>query len=167
MNINEHKWTNTRTYCTDKNMLLTKSIKTLSRIARFQRKIRKFRLARSQSVIYIYIYIYTCFQVGIVKRKKPCYQLPRKNWWLPRPQSPTPDKGSTRNVNGRNYSFYHSWRPSWRPLFAENSRAPYGARANVRAVRYAQGNFPPPPPPFWKSWIRHCISSWEKYIYNI
>ena len=23
----------------------------------------------------------------------------------------TPDKGSTRNFNERNYSFYHSWRP--------------------------------------------------------
>ena len=42
----EHiKWTNTRTYCTDKNMLLTNLT-----IARFQRKIRKFRLARLQSV---------------------------------------------------------------------------------------------------------------------
>ena len=49
----EHiKWTNTRTYCTDKNMLLTNLT-----IARFQRKIRKFRLARSQSVTYIFRYV--------------------------------------------------------------------------------------------------------------
>ena len=53
MNINEHiKWTNTRTYCTDKNMLLTNLT-----IARFQRKIRKFRLARSQSVTYVFRYV--------------------------------------------------------------------------------------------------------------
>ena len=52
MNINEHiKWTNTRSYCTDKNMLLTNLT-----IARFQRKIRKFRLARSQSVTYVFRY---------------------------------------------------------------------------------------------------------------
>ena len=53
MNINEHiKWTNTRIYCTDKNMLLTNLT-----IARFQRKIRKFRLARSQSVTYVFRYV--------------------------------------------------------------------------------------------------------------
>ena len=73
--MNIIKWTNTRTYCTDKNMLLTNLT-----IARFQRKIRKFRLARSLTISYI------CFQVRIVKKKgkkkKPYYQLLRKIWWL-------------------------------------------------------------------------------------
>ena len=98
--------------------------------------------------------------------------LVRKIWW-------PPHKGSmyTRNCNGRNYSFYHSWRPSWRPLFAENSRASggsapwapgrgptagpwtppvWGARGALCAhttVRYAHGFFRPPL--FGKSWIRH------------
>ena len=49
----EHiEWTNTSTYCTDKNMLLTNLT-----IARFQRKIRKFRLARLQSVTYVFRYV--------------------------------------------------------------------------------------------------------------
>ena len=74
----EHiEWTNTRTYCTDKNMLLTNLT-----IAHFQRKIRKFWLARCIS--------YICFQVRIVKKKeerltKPYFQLLRKFWWLPHP----------------------------------------------------------------------------------
>ena len=39
-------------------------------------------------------------------------------------RTPGPRQGLyTRNCNWRNYSFYHSWRPSWMPLFAENSRA--------------------------------------------
>ena len=43
-------------------------------------------------------------------------------------RTPDPRQGLyTRNCNGRNYSFYHSWRPSWRPLFAENSRASGGS----------------------------------------
>ena len=77
----EHiKWTNTRTYCTDKNMLLTNLT-----IARFQRKIRKFRLARLQSVTYAGTYSY-CKKK---KKKKPYYQLLRKIWWLPHPRPPT------------------------------------------------------------------------------
>ena len=75
----EHiKWTNTRTYCTDKNMLLPNLT-----IARFQRKIRKFRLARLQSVTYAGTYSYC------KKKKKPYYQLLRKIWWLPHPRPPT------------------------------------------------------------------------------
>ena len=116
MNINEHiKWTNTRTYCTDKNMLLTNLT-----IARFQRKIRKFRLARSQSVTISYI----CFQVRIVKKKKKEKKSHTINYYGKSGdfRTPGPRQGLyTRNCNWRNYSFYHSWRPSWRPLFAENS----------------------------------------------
>ena len=42
--VSQHiNWINTRTYCTDKNILFTD--KTLRRIACFQRQIRKFRLA--------------------------------------------------------------------------------------------------------------------------
>ena len=42
-------------------------------------------------------------------------------------RTPDPQQGLyTRNCNGRNYTSYHSWRPFWRPLFAENSRASRG-----------------------------------------
>ena len=86
----EHiKWTNTRTYCADKNMLLTNLT-----IARFStRKIRKFRLARSQSVTYI-------IHVRIVKKKggKPYYQLSTTTENLVTPAPPTPDKGSIREI---------------------------------------------------------------------
>ena len=89
-------------------------------IARFQRKIRKFRLARAIS--------YICFQVRIVKKKreKKSHTI---NYYGKSGDSRTPGPRQglyTRNCNGRNYSFYHSWRPSWRPLFAENSRASGG-----------------------------------------
>ena len=155
MNINKHiKWTNTRTYCTDKNMLLTNLT-----IARFQRKIRKFRLARSQSVTYVFRYVF--------KRGK-SHTI---NYYGKSGDSRTPDPRQglyTRNCNGRNYTSYHSWRPSWRPLFAENSRAsggsapwapgrgfapaprqgPYdpsmGPRLRAHTVRYAHGFFRPP-----------------------
>ena len=97
--------------------------------------------ARSLAISYI------CFQVRIVKKKrkkKPYYQLLRKIWWLPHPR---PRQGLyTRNCNGRNYSFYHSWRPSWRPLFAENSRASGGS------APWAPGRGPkagPWTPPVW------------------
>ena len=81
---------------------------------------------RTRSLAISYIYMFSVKYCKKKRRKKrPCYQLPRKNWWLPCPRPP--DKGSNmRNFNGRNYSFYHSWRPSWRPLFAENSRASGG-----------------------------------------
>ena len=52
-------------------------------IARFQRKIRKFRLARSQSVTYVFRYVL------LKKKKKTYYQLLRKIWWLPHPRPPT------------------------------------------------------------------------------
>ena len=171
----EHiKWTNTRTYCTDKNMLLTNLT-----IARFQRKIRKFRLARSQSVTYVF-----GTYCKKEKKKKPYYQLLRKIWWLPHPR---PRQGLyTRNCNGRNYSFYHSrpddhlegpyllktrelpGAPPDRPL-PQGCTPPgalYGgpldptrmrrARCASRTytVRYAHGFFRPPL--FCKSWIRHC-----------
>ena len=154
MNINEHiKWTNTRTYCTDKNMLLTNLT-----IARFQRKIRKFRLARSQSVTYVFRYV-------LYKKKRGGSHT--INYYGKSGDSRTPDPRQglyTRNCNGRNYTSYHSWRPSWRPLFAENSRASGGSapwapgrgyggpldptrmRRALRAhtVRYAHGFFRPP-----------------------
>ena len=114
----EHiKWTNTRTYCTDKNMLLTNLT-----IARFQRKIRKFRLARLQSVTYAGTYSY-CKK----KKKKKSHTI---NYYGKSGDSRTPGPRQglyTRNCNWRNYSFYHSWRPSWMPLFAENSRASGGS----------------------------------------
>ena len=73
--------------------------------------------ARSLAISYIY------FQVRIVKEKKggkPYYQLLRKIWWLPHPR---------QGLYTRNYTSYHSWRPSWtrRPLFAENSKASGGS----------------------------------------
>ena len=111
----EHiKWTNTRTYCTDKNMLLTNLT-----IARFQRKIRKFRLSRLQSVTYAGTYSYC--------KKKKSHTI---NYYGKSGDSRTPGPRQglyTRNCNWRNYSFYNSWRPSWMPLFAENSRASGGS----------------------------------------
>ena len=135
--------------------------------------------ARSLAISYI------CFQVRIVKKKKKwggggkaILSATTENLVTPAP--PDPQQGLyTRNCNGRNYTSYH-WRPSWRPLFAENSRAsggwgsapwapgrgfapaprqwPYGGPLDPtrmrRAVRYAHGFFRPPL--FCKSWIRHC-----------
>ena len=81
----EHiKWTNTRTYCTDKNMLLTNLT-----IARFQRKIWKFRLARLQSVTYAGTYSYC-------KKKKAILSTTTENLVTPAP--PAPDKGSIREI---------------------------------------------------------------------
>ena len=114
----EHiNWTNTRTYCTDK------------KYATYQLNNRTFSTqntkisARSLAISYI------CFQVRIVKLKKKRERKKShtinyygKIWWLPHPRAPTRAL-YTRNCNWRNYSFYHSWRPSWMPLFAENSRA--------------------------------------------
>ena len=93
--------------------------------------------------------------------------------------TPDPRQGRYTRNNGRNYTFYHSWRPSWRPLFAENSRASGGSAPwapgrgfalhprrgptagrpgphpyEARAVRFAHGFFRPPL--FCKSWISHC-----------
>ena len=78
--------------------------------------------------------------------------------------SPHPRQGLyTRNFNGRNYRFYRSWRPSWRPLFAENSIAsrcsapwasgrgsaprphPYGARGALVRMGISR-----PPTPFFE-----------------
>ena len=58
---------------------------------------------------------------------------------------PGPRQGLyTRNCNGRNYSFYHAWRPSWRPLFAENSRVSGGSAPGppAGALRRAPGPHP-------------------------
>ena len=125
--------------------------------------------ARSLAISYI------CFQVRIVK-KKGGGESHTINYYGKSGDSRTPDPRQglyTRNCNGRNYTSYHSWRPSWRPLFAENSRAsggsapwapgrgfapaprqgPYGGpldptrmRRALRAhtVRYAHGFFRPP-----------------------
>ena len=90
-------------------------------IARFQRKIRKCWLARSQSVTYVLRCVYK------KKKKKKSHTI---NYYGKSGDFRTPDPRQglyTRNCNGRNYSFYHSWRPSWRPLFAENSRASGGS----------------------------------------
>ena len=59
-------------------------------IARFQRKIRKFRLARLQSVTYVFRYVFVKKKKKKKKRlKKPYFQLLRKIWWLPHPRPPT------------------------------------------------------------------------------
>ena len=60
-------------------------------------------------------------------------------------RTPDPRQGLyTRNCNryGRNYTSYHSWRPSWRPLFAENSRASGGSAPWAPALRRAPGPHP-------------------------
>ena len=126
--------------------------------------------ARSLAISYIYC------QLRIVKKKKRGGGSHTINYYGKSGDSRTPDPRQglyTRNCNGRNYTSYHSWRPSWRPLFAENSRASGGSApwapgrgptagpwtppvwgALARAVRYAHGFFRPPL--FCKSWIRHC-----------
>ena len=126
--------------------------------------------ARSLAISYIY------FQLRIVNKKKGGGGSHTINYYGKSGDSRTPDPRQglyTRNCNGRNYTSYHSWRPSWRPLFAENSRASGGSApwapgrgptagpwtppvwgALARAVRYAHGFFRPPL--FCKSWIRHC-----------
>ena len=76
--------------------------------------------ARSLAISYI------CFQVRIVKKKKEREKSHTINYYGKSGDSRTPGPRQglyTRNCNWRNYSFYHSWRPSWMPLFAENSRA--------------------------------------------
>ena len=121
-------------------------------IARFQRKIRKFRLARSLAISYI------CFQVRIVKKKKKSGGGEKShtiNYYGISGDSRTPDPWQglyTRNCNGRNYTSYHSWRPSWRPLFAENSRASGGS------APWAPGRGPmagPWTPPVWGARFAH------------
>ena len=61
-------------------------------IARFQRKIRKFRLARSQSVTYVFRYTYCKKR----KEKKAILSTTTENLVTPAP--PTPDKGSIREI---------------------------------------------------------------------
>ena len=73
---------------------------------------------------------YICFQVRIVKKKEKGRGSHTINYYGKSGDSRTPDPQQglyTRNCNGRNYTSYHSWRPSWRPLFAENSRASRGS----------------------------------------
>ena len=109
---------------------------------------------------------------------KKANEVSRKNWWL---RIPHPRQGLyTRNFNGRNYRFYRSWRPSWRPLYIcwklDSLRVlrPLGPRQGLcpstppvwgARCASAHGNFPPPPP-FWKSWIRHCYSMSGKLTQN-
>ena len=125
--------------------------------------------ARSLAISYIY------FQVCIVKKKKRggSHTI---NYYGKSGDSRTPDPRQglyTRNCNGRNYTSYHSWRPSWRPLFAENSapwapgrgfapaprQGPYGGPLDptrMRRARALRARIFPPTPFFCKSWIRHC-----------
>ena len=81
--------------------------------------------ARSLAISYIF------FQVRIVKKKKKGGgESHTINYYGKSGDSRTPDPQQglyMRNCNGRNYTSYHSWRPSWRPLFAENSRASGGS----------------------------------------
>ena len=75
---------------------------------------------------------YICFQVHvrIVKKKEKGRGSHTINYYGKSGdfRTPNPQQGLyTRNCNGRNYTSYHSWRPSWRPLFAENSRASRGS----------------------------------------
>ena len=78
--------------------------------------------ARSLAISYI------CFQVRIVKKREKKSHTINYYGKSGDSRTPAPRQGLyTRNCNWRNYSFYHSWRPSWRPLFAENSRAPGGS----------------------------------------
>ena len=68
-------------------------------------------------------------RIGIVKKKKK-KKSHTINYYGKSGDSRTPGPRQglyTRNCNWRNYSFYHSWRPSWMPLFAENSRASGGS----------------------------------------
>ena len=101
---------------------------------------------------------------------KKANEVSRKNWWL---RIPHPRQGLyTRNFNGRNYRFYRSWRPSWRPLYicwkldslgcsapwapgrgSAPRPHPYGARGALVRMETSR-----PPPPFLEIWIRHCYS---------
>ena len=119
--------------------------------------------ARSLAISYI------CFQVRIVKKKKRG-KSHTINYYGKSGDSRTPDPRQglyTRNCNGRNYTSYHSWRPSWRPLFAENSRASRGSAlplhwtppvwgARFAHTRCAMRTDFSAHPFFCKSWIRHC-----------
>ena len=136
INKNKHIiWTNTRTYCTDKNMLLTNLT-----IARFQRKIRNFgSLARNQ------LHMFSGTYCKKRKEKKAILSTTTENLVTPA-RTPAPDKGSIREIATGEItnSFYHSWRPSWRPLFAENSRASGGSAPGppAGALRRAPGPHP-------------------------
>ena len=100
-------WTNTRTYCTDKNIYQQNTEK--NRMFPTPNTKISARSARSQSVI--------CFQLGIIVKKGHAINCP----WKTGDSAPsTPDKGSVRNFPGR-ISFFHCWRSNRRPLFAQNS----------------------------------------------
>ena len=102
---------------------------------------------------------YICFQVRIVKKKKRGGEAILSTTTENLVDSRNPQQGLyTRNCNGRNYTSYHSWRPSWRPLFAENSRAsrgsaplgprqgPYGGPLDpIRMRRATRTDFPAHP----------------------
>ena len=65
---------------------------------------------------------YICIQVRIVKKKRERKKSHTINYYGNSGDSRTPGHRQglyMRNCNWRNYTFYHSWRPSWRPLFAE------------------------------------------------
>ena len=85
MNINEHiKWTNTRTYCTDKNMLLTNLTKHWEESHVFNAKYEKFRLARSQSVTYVFRYV--------LYKKRAILSTTTEELVTPAPPTPTPTR---------------------------------------------------------------------------
>ena len=89
----QHTWTNTRTYCTDKNIYQQNTEK--NRMFPTPNTKISARSAHSQSVI--------CFQLGIIVKKGHAINCP----WKTGDSAPsTPDKGSVRNFNGR-ISFYH------------------------------------------------------------
>ena len=138
-------------------------------ITRFQRKIRKFRLARSQSVT-------ICFQVRIVKKekkKKAILSTTTENLVTPAP--PTPDKGSIREIATGEitvsitpddhlegpYLLKTRELPGALPLGPR--QGPYGGaldptrmrRALTRARCASRTDFSAHPF-FCKSWIRHC-----------
>ena len=79
-----HKWTYTRTYCTDKNML-----QNTEKNRTFSTQNTKIS-ARSLAISYnIYMFSVKYCKKKKTRKKRPCYQLPRKNWWLPCPRPPT------------------------------------------------------------------------------
>ena len=84
----QHTWTNTRIYCTDKNIYQQNTKK--NRMFPTPNTKISARSAHSQSVI--------CFQLGIIIKKGHAINCP----WKTGDSAPsTPDKGSVRNFNGR------------------------------------------------------------------
>ena len=141
--VSQHNWTNTRTYCTDKNYIYRQNTEKNRMFPTPNTKISA-RSARSQSVI--------CFQLG---QKRQCYQLSLKNWWL---CTIDQRQGLCEKFQRENYSFYHCWRSSSQAFICSKLKSfrglrPLGPRQGSwgglmdppvrgRAVQYAHGNFP-------------------------